>query len=159
MKKVRILVLMALVFGISVSAQALTIFGDSFDDNTAMAGWKRSSTSYVSRVTSGYKVGDASMRINGKYEAITYINTKPFKNLKLTFKMAASSLLTGQTMQAYVDYGAGWKLIASKANGALTSYSYTFPTTATTVKIRFYLNTTATGKYGYVDDVILTGDR
>lgn len=159
MKTAKFLLTFVFLFFFYSISSALTVFSDSFDDNHSLSGWKRGSTTYITRNTVGYKVGDASMRINGAYESITYINTLPFKSIVLSFKLAATNLASGQYMEAYVDYGTGWVKVASKANGGFTSYSYNVPAASKSFKIRFRLNTTSTGRYGYVDDVVLTGNR
>lgn len=163
MKKTLITLTALFLVAMAANAFGLTLFSDSFDSNPSLTGWKRSSTSYVTRITSGYKIGTAAMRINGAYNAVTYINTLPFKNIQLSFKMAASSLASGNTMEAWADYGTGYVKIATltsaQATGAFQSFTVAIPQGSASFKIMFKLVTTSTSRYGYVDDIVLTGDR
>lgn len=142
---------------------SLTLFTDSFDSNPALAGWKRSSSTYVTRITNGYIIGSAALRVNGPYYAETYVNTQPFKNIKLSYRLAASSLLSGNTLEVWADYGTGYVRLSyidsTKANGTYYSFTNAIPNGSSSFKFKFILKTTSTGCYGYIDSIVLTGDR
>ncbi len=162
MKKVG-LVLFLMVFAGLGSLYSLNIFDDDFDQSaTTMAGWKLSSTTYITKYTGTYKQGLAAMQVRKNYNAVTYINVSPFKNMVLKFKMAAYSLEAGEYIRCQYNIAGTWVTAATLAdgadNGTFKSYSVSIPT-GTTLQIRFIMNGTATDDYGYVDDVILTGDR
>jgi hypothetical protein len=97
----------------------LVLYGDNFDSGmTTMDGWSRSSTTYITRTTGTYKIGTAAMEINGYYNATTYVNTEPYRNIILTFKMAAYSLESGETLQAFYNIGSGDVVCATIADGS-----------------------------------------
>ncbi len=164
MSKYRTLVLSFLVVLLAtVSSFALTIFDDDFDQSaTTMAGWKLSSTTYITKYTGTYKQGLAAMQVRKNYNAVTYLNVAPFKNMVLKFNMAAYSLEAGEYIRCQYNIAGTWVTAATLADGADTgafkSYSVSIPT-GNILQIRFIMNGSATDDYGYVDSVILTGDR
>lgn len=154
---------MLLLLFATVSSFALTIFDDDFDQNASgMAGWKRSSTSYITRYTGSYKQGLAAMQIRKNYNALTYINVAPFKNMVLKFNMAAYSLEAGEYVRCQYNIAGTWVTAATLSdgsdNGVFRSYSVSIPT-GNVLQIRFIMQGSATDDYGYIDGVILTGDR
>jgi len=161
MKRMMIAVTLVLLFSLNIFG--LTIYADNFDDNGAkVPGWKRSSTSYVSRYTGSYKKGVAALRVRKTYNAITYIKVSPFKNMVLKFKMAAKSLESGEYLRCYIDTGSGWKtaktLYNGSDNGVYRSYSVSIAN-CNVLKIKFAMKANSTSDYGYIDDLILTGVR
>lgn len=143
------------------SAQAATIFKDTFDDNLSLAGWDRTSSTYAVRNTGSYKVGEASLKIAGPYEAVTYVNCGPFRNLVLSFKMAGITFSPDDRIEAYCDYGTGYVKIATlyyaQANGTFRSYSFNVPQGYRYFKIKFKMFADGTTRLGFIDDVLLTG--
>lgn len=164
MKKGKVFsVLCVLVFAAVSSLSALTIFDDDFDQSaTTMAGWKRSSTSYITRYTGSYKLGLAAMQIRKNYNAVTYLNVSPFKSMSLSFKMAAYSLEAGEYIRCQYNIAGTWVTAATlydgSDNGAFRSYTVSIPL-GNVLQIRFIMNGSATDDYGYVDSVVLTGVR
>ena len=161
-KKVGLLSLLIATLFITVNmASALNIFKESFDDNSSITGWKANNTTYVTRLSGTPKVGEACMQIAGAYEAITYQNTGPFKNLVLSFKLAGKSFTPDDWLEAYVDYGIGFVKIAtlyySQANSTFKSFSYNVPQGYRSFKIKFKMFADSTARLGYVDDILLTG--
>lgn len=156
------------ILGIALvlTAQAmygLTLFSDNFDSETSkLAGWKESSSTYVTYYTGTYKVGVAAMQIRGGYNAVTYVNTLPFKSITLTFKMAGYSLESGNSVQAFYNVGSGdvtcATLAYTSANGTFKTYTVTIPKGVASFKFGFKV-VGDTSDYGYIDDVVLTGLR
>jgi hypothetical protein len=141
----------------------LTIFQDSFDQASAsLECWKKAGATATTRYTGTYKFGTASMQLSSTNEAITYVNTSIFTNMTLTFKMAGVSIPSGSAVEAWVDSGAGFVLVASlpsaSANGAFVTYTKTIPAAAS-LKIKFRTSSTSTAAHGYIDDVLLNGNR
>jgi len=160
-KLISILIILALGF----SLFGLTIFEDRLDSQSSkLESWKESSTSYVLRYTGSYKIGTAAMQLKYNGSAITYINIAPFKNLVLTFKMAKYSLESGEYVicEYSTNNGSTWvtagKLLNTASSGTFYSYTVNIPN-ANTLWIRFKIVGSATDDYGYIDDVVLTGDR
>ncbi|HOF01987.1 MAG TPA: hypothetical protein PK385_12185 [Spirochaetota bacterium] len=158
-------VLISLVLAVSVSfgSFAVTIFYDNFDANLPrLNGWKESSSTYVTRYTGSYKIGSAAMQLKKSSNAVAYINVSPYKDMRLSFKMAKYSLETGEKLLCQYMTGTKWVTAATLTNtaksGVYYSYTVSIPT-ATTLKIRFILNGSATNDYGYVDEVKLIGNR
>jgi hypothetical protein len=152
-----------LVLMLCVSAYSLTIFEDNFDNQTSkVAGWDRSHGSYVSRYTGSYKKGAAALRLRYNKNAVTYIKCGPFKNLKLSFKMAAVSFEGTDKIRCQYSTGGSWitaKTLANGSdNGAYRSYTVSVPN-CNILKIRFIMSANSTSDYGYIDDIKLTGDR
>jgi len=165
MKKSMVMLSIALsvLFFAASQLGALTLYSESFDDNsTAMSGWKRSSVTYVSRYTGTYKVGDASMQIVSNFNAETDVKTPIFKNMVLKFKMAAYGFEAADKLYCEYMTGSTWVAAATLSDGADTgafiSYSVNIPN-CVILKIRFRLAANSTADYGYADDVVLTGDR
>lgn len=141
----------------------LDIFYDNFDNNqTRLNGWKESSSTNVTRYTGSYKVGSAAMELKGSSNATAYINIAPYKNMKLTYRMAKNSLESGEKLICQYNIGSGWvtaaTLLNTAANGTYTSYTTTIPN-ANVLQVKFVLNGNAADDYGYVDEVKLVGDR
>jgi len=156
-----LIIAMILVFGMSLFG--LTIFQDTLDSQSSkLESWKESSTTNVLRYTGSYKVGTAAMQLKYNANAVTYVNVSPFKNMVLTFKMAKYSLETGEKVVCEYMTGTTWVTAASLLNtassGTFYSYSVSIPT-ATTLQIRFRIIGSATDDYGYIDEVLLVGDR
>ncbi len=164
MKKGRVFSVLVVLMVICVSSlSALTIFDDDFDQSSStVPGWKRSSTTYITRYTGTYKIGTAAMQIRKNYNAVTYLNVAPFKSMTLQFKMAAYSLEAGEYIRCQYNINGTWVTAATLAdgadNGTYKSYSVTIPT-GNVLQIKFYMVGSATDDYGYVDNVILTGVR
>jgi len=159
----KVIISFLLIALLSFSVFSLDIFYDSFDNNLArLNGWKESSATNVTLYTGSYKVGAAAMQIKYNANVIAYINTAPYKNMKLTYRMAKYSLETGEKLVCQYDIGAGWvtaaTLLNTASSGTYTSYTTTIPN-ANVLKVRFILNESATDDYGYVDEVKLVGDR
>lgn len=157
------LFIIGLVLLLSFSLFAVTIYEDNFDNNTSkLAGWYRSSSSYVTRYTGSIKLGAGAMRLRKYYKSIVYLNVKPFKNMKLYFKMAAYSLESGEYVRCQYNTGSGWKTAKTLYNGAddkkFRSYSVSIPN-CNVLKIKFYIKAGSTYDYAYIDNVKLVGDR
>ena len=161
MKKL-IIIALILIAG-AAYAGPLTIYADSFDDNTSkMMGWYRQHKSYITRYTSSPRKGVAALRLRKTYQAIVYLKVSPYKNMILSFKMAAKSLESGEYVRCYYSTGGSWKtaktLYNGSDNGVFRSYSLSIPN-CSILKIRFSMKANSTYDYGYVDDVKLTGYR
>lgn len=159
----KVLISLVLAVSVSFSSFAVTIFYDNFDANLSrLNGWKESSSTYVTRYTGSYKIGTAAMQIKYNANVMAYINVSPYKDMRLSFKMAKYSLETGEKLLCQYMTGTTWVTAATLANtassGVYNSYTVSIPL-ATTLKIRFILNGTATDDYGYVDEVKLIGNR
>ena len=160
----KVIISLALVVLLSFSSFGLNIFYDNFDNNLArLNGWKESSsTNVVKNTSTATKVGTACMQIKYNGNVTAYINVKPYKNMVLTFRMAKYSLETGEKIVCQYMTGTTWVTAATKLNtassSAYTSYSVSIPA-ATTLKIRFILNGSATDDTAYIDEVKLVGDR
>lgn len=154
-------VALMLVFAVGTQA-AVTIFEDSFDDNPGLAGWQKSHASYVSRYTSSPRVGVASLRLRYNKNTVTCIKVSPFKNMKLSFKLAAYSLESGEKVVCEYSTGGSWITAKTLYNGSdnrvFRSYSVSIPN-CTVLKIRVRLIANSSYDYAYVDDIKLTGDR
>ncbi len=162
-KAIRTIVMALLLALISGEIYGLTIFSDNFDgQSTRLSAWKESSTTYVTRYTGAYKIGTASMQISGAYNVVTYVNTLPFSNIVLTFKMAAYSLESTDKVQAFYNVGSGDVICATLAdgsdNGSFRTYTISIPKGVAGFKFGFKL-VGGSGDYGYIDDVVLTGTR
>ena len=160
MKKFFILLVILMT---SLNLFSLTIFEDKFDQSgSKIEGFVESSNTYVTKYTGTYKTGTASMQIRGNNSAITYINVAPFKDLVLTFKMAKTSLETGEYVECQYKTGSTWvsakKLLNTAANGTFTSYSVTIPL-CNVLQVKFLVKSSATDDYGYIEEVKLTGNR
>lgn len=156
-------VLIILVLGFSLFG--LTIFEDRLDSqSTKLESWQESNTSYVLRYTGSYKIGTASMQLKYNGIATTYLNVAPFKNMVLTFKMAKYSLESGEKVicEYSTNQGSTWvtagTLLNTARSGTFYSYTVNIPN-ANTLWIRFKIIGSASDDYGYIDDVVLTGDR
>lgn len=163
MKRRIFLVALFLAVG-ALPALALNLFQDSFDDNVAkLSGWKRSSTTYVTRYTGTPKVGDASLRFAGSGNAITYVKVTPFTGMTLSFKMAQSGLTSSEYVRCQYWNGTSWVTLRTLYGGgtanSFTSYSGIAIPNMAVLQIRFIVYATATTKYGFVDDVVLSGVR
>ncbi len=162
MRKVIISFLMVLAF--AFSSFGLTIFYDNFDNNaTRLNGWDESASTYVLKNTStSTKIGTACMQLKKTGTATTYINVSPYKNMVLTFRMAKYSLESGEKVVCQYMTGTTWVTAKTLANTATSSkyvsYSVSIPN-ATTLKLRFVLNGSATDDTAYIDEVKLVGDR
>jgi len=143
---------------------AVTIFEDSFDNGTSgVPGWKRSNHSYVQRYTGSIKLGKAALRLRKNYNAVTYIKVSPFKNIKLSFKLAAYSLEGSEYIKCEYKLDNGsWKTAGKLANGAdnkqYHSYSVSIPN-GNILEVRFRMSASSIYDYGYADDLKITGDR
>jgi hypothetical protein len=160
MKKILVTACILLV---TMGLSALTIFEDTFDNQSSkVAGWDRSHSSYVSRYTGSYKKGTAALRLRYNKNAVTYIKCSPFKNMTLKFKLAAVSLEGSENIKCQYSTGGSWKTAKTLQNGydngQYRSYSVSIPN-CNILKIRFIMTANSTSDYGYVDDVILTGSR
>lgn len=164
MKNMIKIMVLALVFGFTaVQMYGLTLFSDNFDsETTKLAAWKESSSTYVTRYTGTYKVGIASMQIRGGYNAVTYVNTAPYKSIVLTFRMAGYSLESGNSVQAFYNVGSGDVVCATlantSANGTFITYTISIPKAYKGFKFGFKV-VGDTSDYGYIEDVVLTGQR
>lgn len=159
----KVLLSFVLVLSLAFSSFAVTIFYDDFDNNASrLNGWDESATTYVTKYTGSYKIGTAAVQIKKSANLMTYIKTAPYKDMKLTFKMAKYSLESGETLLCQYMTGTTWVTAATLAynavNGTYNTYTVSIPN-ATTLKIRFILNGSATDDYGYVDEVKLVGNR
>lgn len=159
----KILAALSILLFFATYASALVIYADNFDNNTTkLAGWARTSTTYITRYTGSYKVGTGALQLRKNYVATTYLKTGMFKNMVLTFKMAASSLEKGEYLRCQYMTGTSWvtakTLSDGSDNGVYRSYSVSIPN-CSILKIRFYMYASGTDDYGYIDDVQLTGDR
>jgi len=159
----KLLVLMLLMTTGAAFAGPLTLFADSFDDNNSnVMGWYRQNKSYIKRYTGSPKKGVAALRLRKNYQAIVYLKTAPYRDMKLTFKMAAKSLERGEYIRCSYHNGSSWKTVKTLSNGSdngsFRSYSFNIPN-CTYLRIRFHMKANSTGDYGYVDDVKLTGYR
>lgn len=142
---------------------ALKLFEDNFDSNaTTLSGWKRSSTTYVTRNTGSYKNGLASLKVAYNANALVYVKTSPFKNMVLTFKMAATGLAAANKLVCEVWTGTAWSIVATLAdgsdNGVFRSYTASI-SNRSVLQFRFRMVGTLTTHVGYVEDVLLSGDR
>jgi len=162
MKKI-VLILMILALGMSLFG--LTIFEDRLDSqSTILESWKESSSSYVLKYTGSYKIGTASMQLKYNGYATTYINIAPFKNLVLTFKMAKYSLERGEKVvcEYSTNNGSSWvtaaTLLNTASSGTFYSYRVNIPN-ANVLWLRFRIIGSASNDYGYIDNIVLTGDR
>jgi len=156
-------VIYTLIMLVAFNISALTIFQDTFDSETAgIEGFVISSTTYVTKYTGATKVGTAAMQLKYGSNAVTYINTAPFKDMVLTFKMAKYSLETGEKLICQYYTGSTWVTCATLLNTATSSSYYSYSVNiplCSVLRIKFVLNGTATDDYGYVDNVVLTGNR
>ena len=101
----------------------LDIFYDNFDNNqTRLNGWKESSSTNVTRYTGSYKVGSAAMELKGSSNATAYINIAPYKNMKLTYRMAKNSLESGEKLICQYNIGSGWVTAATLLNTRLMGH-------------------------------------
>ena len=158
-----LLVNVIILFVFVLNADALVLFGDNFDgDNATLSGWQKSPAANVTRNTGSYKIGLASMKMSANTSSTTYIKVTPFKNMVLTYKAAGYSLETGEKVVCRYDKGTGWitasTLLNTQANGTFVSYSVNIPL-ATILKIKFSINGSAADDCGYIDDILLSGDR
>jgi hypothetical protein len=83
--------------------------------------------------------------------------------MNLSFKMAAYSLESGEYLVCeYSIDGGAWtqaaKLVNGNDNSTYHSYSVSIPQ-GNIVQIRFRMVGNSTYDYGYIDDIVLTGDR
>lgn len=161
----KLLVLTIAILGLLAgSLSALTLFSENFGDNLAtLSGWKRSSTTYVTRYTGTPKVGDAAMRIAGANNAITYIKVAPYQSMTISFKLAQSGLTSTEFVRAEYLSGTTWIALKSLYGGGtantFTTYTGVVVPNQTILQLRFRVSASATTKYGFVDDVVLSGVR
>lgn len=160
MKKYFILLV---IFMATLNLFSLTVFEDKFDQSgSKIEGFVESSNTYVTKYTGTYKTGTASMQIRGANNAITYINVAPYKDLVLTFKMAKSSLESGEYVECQYNTGTGWvsakKLLNTASNGVFKSYTVNIPI-CSVLQIKFLVKGSATDDYGYIEEVKLAGNR
>lgn len=154
---------MMILMAVGVASYSLVLFDDDFDQSgTNLAGWKRSATTKVVKNTGSYKNGLASMKLSYNGSVETYINTSMFKDMVLTFKMAKTSLETGEKVVCQYNTNGTWvtakTLLNTATNGTLYSYTVNIPL-CSILKIRFVLNGNATADYAYIDNVKLVGNR
>lgn len=142
----------------------LTLFQDSFDSQSSvLESWKESKTAMVTKYTGTYKIGTASMQIKSTNNSATYINTSPFTNMTLSFKLAGIGIAAGTFVEAYYN-NAGIDVLCGRisnttADGNFRSFTVSIPKGNNPLKLLFKVTSTATTAYGYVDDVNLTGIR
>jgi len=143
---------------------AIEIINDDFDQSaTNLAGWKRSSTTYVYRYTGTNKIGLASMTLISNSWAYTLIKTSIFTNLQLKFSLCGYSLESGEAISGYysTNGGSSWILIGSVAyTNGITAKFYNFTKNipnCNILGIKFAINGNSGSDYGYVDNIVLTG--
>lgn len=141
--------------------QVVTVFSDNFD--SAM-NWTKAGN--VSWYTGSPKIGTHSVRLVKTGSITKTISLAGYHSATVSFKMGANSLDTNsENVQALYYNGSAWVVLAQINNGSanennqLNPYAFTLPSTVdnkANFQLRFKINGSGTGDYGYVDDVKVT---
>ncbi len=142
----------------------VTIFSDDFE--ASFSGWTESGT--PDWYTGSPKNGTHSIRLRTTESIERTISTSGYQNITVSFYLGANSLdNNNENVQALWYDGSTWTVLKQINNGdaeednALHSFSYTLPAGAednTVFALKFKINGSGTGDYGYVDDVVVEGE-
>ncbi|NPV00231.1 MAG: hypothetical protein HPY53_02505 [Brevinematales bacterium] len=145
-------------------AFSATIVSKNFDGDTTLAGWTRSSTSYVAYYTGTYKIGTGSMKLLYNGSSTLPVSSVGYTGISATFKICGYSLEAGEKIVFEYNTGSGWVIGATLADpadtGAFVAYTVNLPAAAnnnSALQIRFRIIANSTADYAYIEDLVISG--
>lgn len=139
------------------------IFEDDFESALS---WEQSGN--VTWYTGNPKNGSHSVQLRKTGTIEKTVSLEGYKNITVSFEMGARSLdKASENVQALYFDGSSWQVLEQIDNGSagennqLNPYSISLPASVNdlqTFALRFKINGSGTGDYGYVDDVSVSGE-